>query len=282
MRIGNLEGRLVLLAGGGAVDVAAASEGRFGPDPQSVYACWQEFVGWAAVANVDLDGRPYDIADLGAPVPNPRQIFAIGLNYREHASEASLAVPDEPVVFTKYVSCLTGPVGEIELVPGEVDWEAELVIVLGRGGHEVPLGQARDLVAGYTIGQDVSERVRQRSGPAPQFGLAKSHPGFGPIGPAVVTLDELADPDDLAIGSVLAGEKVQDGRTSRMIFPVDELVSRLSDVVTLFPGDLIFSGTPAGVGMGRTPTRFIQAGEELVTFIEGLGEMRHRFVAPND
>ena len=174
-------------------------------------------------------------------------------DYREHAIESNLAIPDAPVAFSKFASCLTGPVGDIPLVPGNVDWEAELVVVIGRSGRGISVADAWSHVAGFTIGQDISERVLQTSGPAPQFGLAKSFESFGPTGPAVVTMDELDNPDDLAIGSSLDGEVMQDSRTSELIFPVAELVSRLSHVLELRGGDLIFTGTPSGVGMGRKP-----------------------------
>lgn len=277
MRIANLRGRAVLLSADGALDIETASGSLFSSDPQALYERFAEFTAWAATASGSA-AASYDVADLGAPVPAPRQVFAIGLNYRDHAAESNFAVPAAPVVFTKYPSCLTGPTGDVQLVPGKVDWEAELVVVIGRGGHDITVEGAWDHVAGLTIGQDLSERDLQRSGPAPQFSLGKSFPGFGPTGPAVVSADELGDPNDLAIGSILNGEKVQESRTSLMIFPVAELISRLSAVVTLYPGDLIFTGTPSGVGLGRTPQRFIEAGAELRTFIDGLGEMRHTFL----
>jgi len=281
VRIGNLNGRLVLIGGNQALDVATASDQRFGPDPQSVYDDWAAFTSWASGAQLS-DAPTFHADNLDAPVPAPRQVFAIGLNYTEHAQESKMGIPEQPVVFTKFPSCLTGPTGDVELVPGQVDWEAELVVVIGAGGHRIPRSDAWNHVAGFTIGQDISERVLQRSGPAPQFGLAKSYPKYGPIGPAVVSVDELADRNDLAIGCTLDGETVQDGRTSQLIFPVDDLIARLSAVVTLYPGDLIFTGTPSGVGMGRQPQRFLKAGEELVTTIEGLGQMRHRFTGPSE
>lgn len=277
MRIANLRGRAVLLFADGALDIETASGSLFSSDPQALYERFEEFKAWATTAGVSA-AVAYDVADLGAPVPAPRQIFAIGLNYRDHAAESNFAVPDQPVVFTKYPSCLTGPTGQVQLVPGKVDWEAELVVVIGRGGHDITVEAAWDHVAGLTIGQDLSERDLQRSGPAPQFSLGKSFPGFGPTGPAVVSVDELGDPNDLTIGSILNGEKVQESRTSLMIFSVAELISRLSAVVTLYPGDLIFTGTPSGVGLGHTPQRFIEGGAELRTFIDGLGEMRHTFL----
>jgi 2,4-didehydro-3-deoxy-L-rhamnonate hydrolase len=212
---------------------------------------------------------------LGAPVLQPRQVFAIALNYRAHAEESGLALPESPSVFTKFVSSLTGPTGDITLVDGDLDWEAELVAVIGRQAYQVAEDAAWSHAAGFTIGQDFSERRSQLAGAAPQFSSAKSFPGFSPTGPWLVTPDELADPNDLLIGCTVNAEEVQKSRTSDMIFSVPALVSRLSAVLPLLPGDLIFTGTPAGVGLGRSPQRFPQDGDELVTEIEGLGQMRH-------
>jgi len=147
------------------------------------------------------------------------------------------------------------------LPPGQVDWEVELVAVIGRHGHRVSREQAWDYVAGLSVGQDISERVLQLSGAPAQFSLGKSYPGFAPIGPVVVTPDELLDKDDLELGCSINGEQVQKGRTSEMVFSVPELVSRLSAVTPLLPGDVIFTGTPAGVGLGRSPQRFLAAGD---------------------
>lgn len=277
MRVANLRGRLVLLQGGTALDVFAASAGRFGPDPSTAFADWEDFVAWARSARGPVEA--YSASDLGPPVPTPGQVFGIGLNYRDHAEESGLPVPETPMVFTKFPSCLTGPVGDIALVPGNVDWEAELVVVIGRGGRDIPVDRALEHVAGFCVGQDVSERILQTTGVPPQFNLGKSHTGFGPIGPAVVTLDELPDPEDLEIGCRLGAQTMQSSRTSQMVFGVAELVSYLSSIVALSGGDLIFTGTPPGVGVGRHPQRFVQAGEVLTTWIEGIGEMRHRFVA---
>lgn len=279
MRLANLGGRLVLVDGWRALDVATASEGRFGPHPLDAYRDWDAFVEWASAADVS-SGNPYGSNDLGCPVPDPSQVFGIGLNYADHAAEAGMPLPDSPMVFTKFASCLTGPTGEIPLVPGKVDWEAELVVVIGRGGRGISVEDALDHVAGLTVGQDVSERALQTAGANAQFNLGKSHDRFGPIGPVVVTLDELADPHDLAIGCSLDDQTVQDSRTSQMVFGIAELVSYLSRVVELRGGDVIFTGTPPGVGVGRSPQRFVVDGEVLTTWIEGIGEMRHRFVAP--
>ncbi|WP_410589274.1 fumarylacetoacetate hydrolase family protein [Amycolatopsis sp. lyj-23] len=277
MRIANLAGRLVLITEAGAVDVERASNQRFSPDPQAVYARWDEFTAWTRDAE-HANATPFDDADLQAPAPNPAQIFGIGLNYRDHAAEAGLDLPDSLTVFTKFASSLTGPYGEVALHGTTVDWEVELVAVIGRRAWRVPAEHGWDHVAGLTAGQDLSDRALQLAGPAPQFSLGKSRPGFGPTGPWLVTPDEFADPDNLELSCTVNGESVQKSRTSELIFSIPELVAQLSAVLPLLPGDLIFTGTPAGVGVARTPQRFLAAGDELVSSIEGIGVMRHRFV----
>lgn len=273
MRLANIGGRLAVGTADGWVDVAEASRGRFSADPQAVYDRWEEFVAWADSARGSQGLRgPAATGEPQAPVPAPRQLFAIGLNYREHAIESNLAIPEHPVVFAKFQSSLAGPGAVVELPSDNVDWEVELVVVIGRQAHEVPVEKGWDYVAGLTVGQDLSWRAVQTRGPAPQFSIGKSFPGFSPIGPSVVTPDELADKDNLAIGCALDGEVLQDGRTSDLIFPVPELVSRLSQTLTLYPGDLIFTGTPKGVGAGRSPQRFLVPGT-LVSTIEGIGDL---------
>ncbi|WP_410597286.1 fumarylacetoacetate hydrolase family protein [Amycolatopsis sp. lyj-23] len=276
MRIANLAGRLVLLTEDGAVDVERASEQRFSADPHAVYARWEEFTAWAADAPV-TEAEAFDETTLRAPSPKPAQVFGVGLNYRDHAAEAGLGLPDSPAVFTKFPSCLTGPSGEVALTGSAVDWEVELVAVIGREARNVPAERGWDHVAGLTAGQDLSDRTVQLAGPVPQFSLGKSAPGFGPTGPWLVTPDEFADRDNLELGCAVNGESVQKGRTSDLIFSVPELVARLSAILPLRPGDVIFTGTPSGVGMARSPQRFLAAGDELVTTIEGIGTMRHRF-----
>ncbi|WP_405728442.1 fumarylacetoacetate hydrolase family protein [Streptomyces sp. NBC_01537] len=281
MRTANLSGRLVLVTDDeSAVDVEQASDGRFGPDPQSVYEHWKAFREWAAVADLP-PGRPFATADLGSPAPAPRQVLAAGLNYRAHADESGFAVPDTlPPVFTKYVSSITGPVTEVRLPEGgHTDWEVELVAVIGEWAYQVGEGDAWRYVAGLTVGQDVSERITQLQGPAPQFGLGKSYPGFTPMGPYLVTPDALDDRDDLELGCSINGEEVQKGRTRDLIFSLPALVSRLSAVLPLLPGDVIFTGTPAGVGMGRTPQRWLADGDVLVSHVRGIGELRQTFHA---
>jgi 2-keto-4-pentenoate hydratase/2-oxohepta-3-ene-1,7-dioic acid hydratase in catechol pathway len=279
MRVARVSGRLSLLVGGGAVDVEAASGGRFSADPDAVFAEWDEFREWAAERGVG-DGVPFARDELGAPVLRPTQVFAIGLNYRDHAAESGVAAPSSPAVFTKFQTCLTGPYDTVRLPSAGVDWEVELVVVIGRRAERVAEESAWSHVAGVTVGQDLSERsVQLAAMPAPQFSLGKSYPGFGPIGPAIVTPDELADPDDLALSCSVDDEVLQKGRTRDMVFSVSELVARISAICPLLPGDLIFTGTPPGVGMARKPPRFLTAGTTLVSTIEGLGELRNPLVA---
>jgi 2-keto-4-pentenoate hydratase/2-oxohepta-3-ene-1,7-dioic acid hydratase in catechol pathway len=278
VRIGNLDGRLVILTGAAAIDVELASGGRFGPDPQAVYERWAEFTAWAASAGDAA--RPYDRALLGAPAPAPRQSFGIGLNYRDHADESGFGVPEQPSVFTKFPSCITGPYGEVALPPGgHTDWEVELVAVIGAEAWRVAEADGWGHVAGLCVGQDISERITQMASQPPQFSLGKSFPGFGPTGPWLVTPDELEDPDDLELGCSINGEEMQKSRTSHLIISVPQLVARLSAVTRLLPGDVIFTGTPAGVGQGRSPQRWLAAGDELVSYVEGIGELRQRCVA---
>ncbi|MFF4838329.1 fumarylacetoacetate hydrolase family protein [Streptomyces sp. NPDC001315] len=279
MRIANLAGRLVVVTADRAVDVQKASDGLFSSNPQEVYARWEEFRTWAGQADLG-DGVPFDPADLGAPAPTPRQLLAVGLNYREHVSEAGFTVPDGmPPVFTKYATSISGPVTEVALPEGgHTDWEVELVVVVGREAYRVSEADAWSHVAGLTVGQDISERVIQMAGPAPQFSLGKSYPGFAPMGPWLVTPDEFDDPDDLELTCAINGEEVQRGRTRQLIFSVPAIISRLSEVLPLLPGDVIFTGTPAGVGLGRSPQRWLAPGDELVSAITGIGELRQRFV----
>lgn len=278
MRIANVGDRLKLLVGDGAVDAATASDGRFGPDTLVAYERFEEFRDWAA--GIDQPTETFSSGLAGPPVPAPRQVFGIGLNYREHAAESGSEPPKSPMVFTKYVSSFSGPVSQVTLPEGSVDWEVEVVAVISKPARFIDPENGWDYVAGLTAGQDISERVLQRSGPVPQFGLAKSFHGFSPMGPAVVTLDEIETPDDLGLGCEINGEEMQKARSSDMIFPIPVLVSYLSRIVTLYPGDIIYTGTPPGVGMGRTPPRFLQAGDRLRSWVEGLGELDQTFVEP--
>ncbi len=276
MRIANLHGRAALVIDDLAIDLATASDGQFGPDLTAVYDDWDAVREFASALDPAL-AEPFEPKHLGPPSPAPRQVFAIGVNYRAHAEEAGLPLPTIPATFTKYPTCLTGPYADVALPSAHVDWEVELVVVIGARAERTAEADAWAHVAGVTVGQDVSERIVQWSAGA-QFALGKSFPGFGPIGPWLVTTDELDNPDDLALGCAIDGESVQEARTSDMVFSVSQLIAQLSAIVPLLPGDVIFTGTPSGIGATRQPARYLQPGEHVESWIEGVGRIRNRMV----
>jgi 2-keto-4-pentenoate hydratase/2-oxohepta-3-ene-1,7-dioic acid hydratase in catechol pathway len=272
MKLANHHGRAALVFDDGVADVEHVSGGRFGPDVMALYDDWDSFTDFAT--GVSAPTEPLDQEALGNPAPRPRQVFAIGLNYRSHAEESGMAIPAVPATFTKFPASLTGPFDDVELVGTNVDWEVELVAVIGRRADHVSDADAWAHIAGLTVGQDISDRDLQFAAGA-QFSLGKSRRGFGPMGPWLVTPDEFANPDDLALGCSVDGETVQDARTSDLIFDIPELIAELSGVLTLLPGDVIFTGTPAGVGITRQPPRALQPGQVLETWVEGIGTMRN-------
>ena len=216
---------------------------------------------------------------LLAPVPAPPRIFGIGVNYAEHAAESKTEVQKVPTVFIVLSYAVVGPGADVVLpkASSKVDYEAELAVVIGKAGYQIPAGAAMEHVFGYTIMNDVSARDVQRA--TTQWSLGKSFPTFAPMGPWVVSKDEVADPHTLQISMTIGGEKLQDSNTSMMIFKIPALIEYISGVVPLQVGDVISTGTPAGVGMGRTPQRWLKPGEEMVIEVEGIGELRNRTVA---
>ncbi len=276
MKLANLNQRAAIIVGTTAIDVAAASGNAFGPSLSDIYPQWDAFITWAKTASLS-DGAPFAEADLGAPSPSPTQVFAVGLNYRAHAAEGGAEVPKAPATFTKFQSCLGRPFDPVKSVPGDHDWEAELVVVISRVAHHVAAADAWSYVAGVTCGQDYSERVTQRAAGS-HFSLGKSYPGFGPTGPWLVTPDELTDRDDLAITCEVSGQMMQSSRTSNMVFSVPVLIEYLSGIVALQPGDIIFTGTPEGVGYARTPPRLLAAGDTVTTTIESIGTIKQSIV----
>ena len=216
---------------------------------------------------------------LHAPLLNPPRIFAIGLNYREHAIETHAPFPDFPVVFFKLQTAITGPGAPIVLPKNsqEPDYEAELAVVIGQGGFRIPAASAMQHVFGYTIVNDVSARDIQRS--TSQWSMAKSFPTFCPMGPAIVTADAVADPHALAISTTIGDEVLQNSTTAELLFKIPQLIEYLSSIAPLLPGDVISTGTPSGVGMGRTPRRWLHPGETVTVRIEGLGELTNPVVA---
>jgi 2-keto-4-pentenoate hydratase/2-oxohepta-3-ene-1,7-dioic acid hydratase in catechol pathway len=214
---------------------------------------------------------------LSPPIPDPPKIICLGLNYRDHAIESGATIPKEPILFSKYATALIGDGDAIVLPPvsREVDYEAELVIVVGRRGRNIRPHEAMNFVAGYTIGHDVSARDWQLKKEGKQWMVGKTFDTFAPTGPVIVTTDELTDPHHLPIRLRLNGQTMQDSNTSQMIFDVSSILAYLSQVFTLEPGDLIFTGTPPGVGFARKPPVFLKAGDVVEVEIEGIGVLRN-------
>jgi 2,4-didehydro-3-deoxy-L-rhamnonate hydrolase len=238
--------------------------------------------GYEKVKASDLSSQtPFDIAGLrvGSPVARPTKLICIGLNYAKHAAESGMTPPPEPVVFMKAPDCLIGPNDEIAIPPNSTatDYEVELAIVIGkRALYLKSEEEARDYILGYSMSQDVSERHWQieRAG---QWVKGKSFPTFNPMGPQLVTSDEFS-PDDVRVYCTIDGEKRQDSRTSDLIFGISHIVWYVSQFMELMPGDVINTGTPEGVGMGFKPTKYLKAGQVVVTGIEGIGEMTSRTI----
>jgi 2,4-didehydro-3-deoxy-L-rhamnonate hydrolase len=284
MRLANFDGRATIVTDDGIVAVAGASSGAFSSSIDKCLGQLDKLDAWYRSAQPDLtievaaDEFARD-PRLG-PVVTPQQIFGIGLNYRRHAEETGAKVPTEPMVFTKFVSALCGPNSSLPIPGASTDYEAELVVVIGTTIRNIGIEDALSAVAGYCVGQDYSEREWQYRGSPAQFSLAKSFTNFAPIGPWLTTADEVPDPNALTISTTLNGEVMQDSNTGDMVFSVAELIAYLSSVCELRRGDLIFTGTPEGVGRSRQPPVFLKPGDEIVTTIERLGTIRNVAVAP--
>ena len=270
-RLANLDGRAVLIDGENWHDLAAASNGSFSGDPMEAVHRHAE------LHTIQLDNRSPEgavaSAVFGPPVPCPRSVFAIGLNYAEHAGEANMDLPESPLVFTKFPSCLAGATDNVELNSDFADYEAELVVVIGTAGRSISPNNAWNHVMGLTVGQDISDRALQFAAKPPHFDLGKSRDTYGPCGPAVVSTDLIADPSNLRITCDINGERRQSGNTGQLIFDVATLISYLSEILTLEVGDLIFTGTPEGIGASNGD--FLTAGDVIETSIEGLGKLRN-------
>lgn len=237
----------------------------------------------AKLASLDASALPEVAAGtrIGAPTANPRNFIAIGLNYADHAAETGAAIPKEPIIFLKSLNTLQGPNDDVIIPEGshKTDWEAELAVIIGTYAKKVPANSAMEHVAGYTICNDVSEREWQieRGG---TWDKGKGADTFGPLGPWLVTRDEVPDPQDLAMFCEVDGTRMQDGSTRTMIFDVRQIVSYVSHFITLHPGDIITTGTPPGVGMGKKPSPiYLKGGETMRLGITGLGEQVQRVVS---
>lgn len=242
---------------------------------ETAFHCARQALDFAAESDDPTYVYSPEQVTLKAPVPDPRKVICVGLNYADHAAESGAAIPPEPVLFSKYPTAIIGP-GEPILLPQEsqeVDYEVELVFIIGKRGRRIPREQAMDYVAGYTVGHDVSARDWQLRKPGGQWMLGKTFDTFAPIGPALVTKDEVPDPHNLKITCKVNGEILQNSSTNQLIFKIDELVAYISQVITLEPGDVVFTGTPPGVGFARKPPRFLKDGDVCELEVEGIGKL---------
>jgi 2-keto-4-pentenoate hydratase/2-oxohepta-3-ene-1,7-dioic acid hydratase in catechol pathway len=259
----------------------AATDVRLPTSVKALLAGGPELLAIAADALAIGDPLPKKRLRILPPVPRPQKIICVGLNYADHAKESGVEPPAEPVLFNKFPTAVRANWEPIVLprLSQEVDYEAELVVVIGRGGRHIPQEQAREHIAAYCCGNDVSARDWQIGKPGGQWLLGKSFDTFAPFGPALVTADEVPDPSNLRIQLRLNGHTMQDSRTSQLIFPIEELVAYVSGVCMLSPGDLIFTGTPPGVGFARKPPVFLKPGDSVEVEIERLGVLRNPVVA---
>lgn len=277
--LANVEGRAALVDGEHWYDLESVSAGAIGADPMAALASPDRLAALTAALGSHEPSGVLDLDRLGPPVPRPRSVFAIGLNYRAHADEGSMEVPDNPLVFAKFPSCLVGPSAEVQMRSDAVDYEGELVVVIGPGGKDIDPSTAWDHVVGVTVGQDISDRAVQFAASPPHFDLGKSFDTFGPIGPVLVSPDAVGR-DRLRIVTEVDGEVRQDAATDEMMFDVPTLVSYLSRVATLSTGDLVFTGTPEGIGAAQG--RFLADGDVVTTRIDGIGTLTNRCVRTSD
>jgi 2,4-didehydro-3-deoxy-L-rhamnonate hydrolase len=286
MRLANYDGRssIAVVSSDGrdhVIDVESASNGVLTPDPMVL--C--DLANHDSLADIAAAADPTDWPVLRpellkAPVPRPPKGFGVALNYRQHAIESGLTMPTEPHLFGKMENCVCGPYDEIVVPAGRemVDYEAELVIVFGRRCSGATTTEAWSFLSGVTCGQDISDRGEQFRQPVRQFTIAKTYDTFGPIGPFLVTPDELPDRDALDLEGRVSGSVMQRSNTSDLIFDVPALVVWLSRFITFQPGDLVWTGTPSGVGEAQKPPRFLCAGDVVETEIGGIGLMRNPVV----
>jgi 2,4-didehydro-3-deoxy-L-rhamnonate hydrolase len=279
-RFANVAGRAALIRGDHYYDLSAVSDGSFSSDPTDALGFGAELSTLSLTLGQRAPTGLVAEVVLGPPVPRPQKSFGIGLNYSDHAAEGSMEVPKNPLVFTKFPSCLVGPTADVELRSDFCDYEGELVVVIGDGGKDIPADSAWQHVVGVMVGQDISDRKAQFAAKPPHFDLGKSFDTFGPIGPVLVSTDEIADPGALRIITTVNGEERQNDTVSNLIFDVPTLIAYLSQITTLVTGDLIFTGTPAGVGAVRGI--FLRGGDVIVTTIEGIGAISNRCVRVSD
>lgn len=274
-RLANINDRAALVDGDAYFDLETVSDGALGHDPMAALHDAEALHALnATLTDREPTGRLVDVS-LGAPVPRPQKSFGIGLNYLDHAAESKMELPENPLVFTKFPSCLVGPTATVEMRSAFVDYEGELVVVIGKGGKDIAAADAWDHVIGVTGGQDISDRKAQFAAKPPHFDLGKSFDTFGPIGPDLVSIDQV-DAENLRVVTKVNGEVRQDDTTASLIFGIPKLIEYLSHITTLVTGDLIFTGTPSGVGAAAGT--YLVEGDVIVTEIEGIGTMENHCV----
>ena len=279
-KLANVSGRSVLVNGDHYFDIAKISEGNVSSDPSQVVNSLDAISKlYEQIDQFDASGSLKDV-QMGPPVTGSRNCFAVGLNYRNHAEESGMEIPPFPMIFTKHTSCINGPFDNIEMRSDIVDYEAELVVVIGKQGKNISNDEAWNHVAGLTVGQDISDRSVQFHATPPQFNLGKSFDTFGPIGPILVSPDQFEDKSSLNLECSVNGELRQKDNTNDLIFDIPYIISYVSEFITLEPGDLIFTGTPAGVG--ATQGKLLKDGDILSTTISGIGTIENKCVRISD
>lgn len=278
LQFGVIGGRSVLVHPDGSrvTDLERASGGALPSEPNAAFAKWSQVRDFANTCNDP--GTSVAAKQFDAPSPHARQIFGIGLNYRAHAVETGAPLPDSPLTFTKFASSINAPNGDIPVNVPTCDWEVELVAVVATGGRDIAKEHGWDAVAGVCIGQDISDRLLQRATQPPQFSLGKSRRGYSPFGPWLLDARTLPGRDRLTVSCTVNGEEKQRSSTDDLIFDVPTLVSYLSSIVELLPGDVIFTGTPSGVGGARKPPQFLASGDVITSTLEGSFSITNRCV----
>ncbi len=272
----NVNGKSALVRENSFFDLEAISDGAVSSDPMEALTTPEALHGLSANLEAFAPSGNVDDVVLGAPVPRPTNSFGIGLNYQTHVDEATMETPDVPMVFAKLPSCITGPTSDVQMRSGECDYEGELVVVIGPGGKDIDEDQGWEHVVGLTVGQDFSDRGAQFMNTPAQFTLGKSMDSFGPTGPVLVSTDSFPDPANLELRTWVNEELRQQDRTSSLIFSIPKLIAFISRFVTLKTGDLIFTGTPEGVGFRNGV--FLTDGDVVRTSIEGIGTLENRCI----
>ncbi|MDB3947820.1 fumarylacetoacetate hydrolase family protein [Gammaproteobacteria bacterium] len=279
-KLANINGNSALVNGDSYFDLAVISEGNVSSDPSQVVNSLGAISKlYEQIDQFDASGSLKDV-QMGPPITGSRNCFAVGLNYRNHAEESGMEIPPFPMIFTKHTSCINGPFDNIEMRSDIVDYEAELVVVIGKQGKNISNDESWNHVAGLTVGQDISDRSVQFHATPPQFNLGKSFDTFGPIGPILVSPDQFEDKSSLNLECSVNGELRQKDNTNDLIFDIPYIISYVSEFITLEPGDLIFTGTPAGVG--ATQGKLLKDGDILSTTISGIGTIENKCVRISD